>query len=361
VIKQADWYLGRAAVLATLVVWFGLTVLFLLFTLLDQLGPGEGSARFSEIILYVTLTAPRSAYMVFPVSALLGALIGIGGLAASNELVALRTAGMSRLRIAGSVLGAIGVLTLGVMVLGEWVAPAAEAQARILKHSRATGQGVVGSTRGIWIRDGNQFFYAEKPLVTGGQGATDYSMLNVLIYSFADNGQLDGVTFARSARHEGGQWILRDARRTSITPEAVSREFLERRPWASSIKPELLESVVLRPRYMSIRALGEQLEFLGRNGLDDRVYESALWAKLMFPVTVLALVLAGMPFVFGSARQNTMGLRIFIGMAVGTLYTIFSRTMQNLADAYDLPVLLGTAAPAFLLALVVVLVLRRSV
>ncbi|MEJ2534476.1 MAG: LPS export ABC transporter permease LptG [Gammaproteobacteria bacterium] len=347
--------------LATLVVWLGLTVLFLLFTLLDELGPGAGGVRFLEIITYVLLTAPRSAYMVFPVSALLGALIGIGGLAASNELVALRTAGMSRLRIAGSVLGALGILTLGVMALGEWVAPAAEAQARLIKHARATGQGVVGADRGIWIRDGDQFFFAEKPLVTGEDGASDYSMHNVLIYSFADGGRLDGVTFARSARHEADGWVLEDSRRTNISPDGITRDFQERRPWQSSIKPDLLESVVLRPRYMSLRALSEQLDFLGRNGLDDRVYRSAFWTKALFPVTVLALVLAGMPFVFGSARQNTMGLRIFIGMAVGTLFTIFSRTMENFADAYDMPVIVGTALPAMLLAVVVVLVLRRSV
>ena len=54
-----------------------------------------------------------------------------------------------------------------------------------------------------------------------------------------------------------------------------------------------------------------------------------LWDKLLFPFTVLALVLAGMPFVFGSARQHSMGLRIFIGISLGALFIIVSRACRT--------------------------------
>lgn len=360
-IKRADWYLGRAAVLATIVVWVGLTTLFMLFSLLDELGPDESGIRLMELLWYVALTGPRSAYMVFPVSALLGALIGIGGLSATNELVAFRTAGMSRLRIVGSVLGSIGLLTIAVMAMGEWVAPAAEAQARAFKQSRATTTDTVEVDKGVWIRDANQFVHADKPLLSDDGDASSFSLHNVVIYSFDDTGQLNGITRARSARHEGDVWVLERSRHTAIGPDGVERDFRLERPWQSSVKPELLESVILRPRYMSISALNEQLDFLQRNGLDERVYHSAYWAKLLFPFTVLALVLAGMPFVFASARQHSIGLRIFIGMAVGSVFTIISRAAQNFGDAYDLPALVGTALPSLLLAVVVVAVLRRGV
>jgi len=131
--------------------------------------------------------------------------------------------------------------------------------------------------------------------------------------------------------------------------------------WASSIRPELLESAVTRPRYMSVRALLDQMHYLARNGLDDRIYRSAFWAKIVFPLTTLSLVLAGMPFVFGSTRLHSLGLRIFIGMSLGGLFMIFSRAMQNMGDAYALPVLVSTAGPPLLLGIAVVLVLRRSV
>lgn len=112
---------------------------------------------------------------------------------------------------------------------------------------------------------------------------------------------------------------------------------------------------------MSIRALLEQVSFLGRNGLDNRVYRAELFAKIFFPLSVLALVLAGMPFVFGSARQANMGLRIFIGISVGALFTIVNGAMQNIGSAYGLHAAFSALFPSAIIAVVAIMVLRRSV
>jgi lipopolysaccharide export system permease protein len=360
-IRRTDRYLGRAALAGTLTVWFSLTTLLMLFTLLDEIKPEGAAIRIGDVLWYVLLTAPRAAYMVFPVSALIGTLIGIGGLAATNEIVALRTSGLSRLRIAAAALGAVGLLSLAVMAMGEWVAPAAEAQARAFKYQRAYGDSLAGGTRGVWIRDGSQFVLIERPLVSAGADGESLEFRNVNIYDFDDGGALKAVTRAESARHDGDGWRLEQVQRTEITPTAIEREHQEQWTWPSSIKPELLDSAILRPRYMSIRALVDQLRYLGQNALDDTVYQSAFWTKVLFPLTVLALVLAGMPFVFGAARQHGKGARLFIGMSLGGLFMIVSRAMQNFGDAYGLPALLGAGLPSLALALAVVIVLRRSV
>ena len=57
------------------------------------------------------------------------------------------------------------------------------------------------------------------------------------------------------------------------------------------VRPELLESAVSRPALLSIRSLWEYLGYLRENGLDDKVYQEALWEKLLYPFTVFALVL----------------------------------------------------------------------
>jgi lipopolysaccharide export system permease protein len=359
-IKRADWYIGRAAILAILAVWVGFTLVLVTFNLLDELGPGNDSMSLLNKLWYVAMTAPRTAYMVFPVSALIGTLIGIGGLAASNELVAFRIAGLSRLRIAGSAMGAVSLLIVIVMVMGEWVAPAAETEAREFKYARILGEVSSGST-GVWARDGNQFVHIARPLVSRARHGESVEFLDVVIYSFAQNGPLDQVTSAVTAVHDGERWMLQKVRQVSIGAERVQQSVMEELAWESSIKPELLDAVVIRPRYMSMRSLWDQVNYLGQNGLNDRIYRSALWDKLLFPLTVLALVLAGMPFVFGSARQHSMGLRIFVGISVGALFIIVSRTVQNFGDAYGLPAVMGAGLPAVLLAAGVIIILRRSV
>ncbi len=116
-----------------------------------------------------------------------------------------------------------------------------------------------------------------------------------------------------------------------------------------------------RPSRLSLRSLWNYLGYLGENGLDDRVYQAAFWEKALFPFTVIALVLAGMPFVFGAARMHNLGVRLFFGMVLGGLFMIISRAFEKFGDVYDLPAALTVILPPLVLSLVATLVLRRSV
>ncbi len=110
-----------------------------------------------------------------------------------------------------------------------------------------------------------------------------------------------------------------------------------------------------------MRALWDFLDYLSENGLDDRVYRSAFWEKVFYPLIIVALVLAGMPFVFSSSRSHNLGVRMFIGMMLGGLFMIFNRGVQNFGEAYSLPSLLTNLLPPLVLAGGAVLVLRRTV
>ena len=174
-VKLVDRYIGRAAVQGVLGVWAGMTLLFVIFSLLDELRDTQADYGMLDAFWFIALITPRMAYQVFPVSALLGALVGVGGLAAANELVAFRTSGISRLRLAGAALAGTLLLTLPVMWMGEWVAPPAEQQARAFRLSELAGDFIIGGTRGMWIRDGNDIVNGGGGLDTidGGDGDDD--------------------------------------------------------------------------------------------------------------------------------------------------------------------------------------------
>jgi len=82
---------------------------------------------------------------------------------------------------------------------------------------------------------------------------------------------------------------------------------------------------------------------------------------VFYPFTVIALVLAGMPFVFGSARSHNLGVRLFYGMVLGGSFLIVSRMIESFADAYQLPTMLSYLLPPAVLATGAIMVLRRSV
>ncbi len=331
VIKTVDRYIGKTAILGIVLVWVSLTALMLMFSLLNELRDTTANYGASDVFWFVMLTGPRSAYQIFPVSALMGSLLGVGGLASANELVAFRTAGVSRLRLAGAGMAGALLLTIPVMVVGEWVAPGAEQQARAFRLSQLTGQMIIGGPSGMWMRDGSDIVNIRRPLLTADRGQQSISFQDIEIHHFDGFSGLQKITRAESAFFDTDHWMLEGVSVIEIGRSGVIPLKLERAPWVSEVKPELLESAVTRPFYLSIRALWEQLKYLQSNGLDDRIYKSAFWEKIVYPFAIIALVLAGMPFLFGSSRQHNLGIRLFIGMTLGGVFMLINATAQNFA------------------------------
>ncbi len=213
----------------------------------------------------------------------------------------------------------------------------------------------------MWMRDGSNIVNIRRPLLSADKGQQSISFQDVEILHFDGFTGLQKITRAESAFFDGEQWTLEGVSKIEITEADVISTELDRTPWVSGVKPELLQSAVTRPPYLSIRVLWDQLEYLQSNGLDDSIYRSAFWEKITYPFAIIALVLAGMPFVFGSSRQHNLGFRLFIGMSLGGLFMVVNNASQNLAMAYSLPVAFSTVLPSIILMIVAVLVLRRTV
>jgi lipopolysaccharide export system permease protein len=344
-IKLVDRYVGRAALLGLLAVWLAMTMLFILFNLLGELRSTQNDYGSNDAIWFIALTIPRMAYQIFPVSALLGALVGVGGLAATNELVAFRTSGVSRLRLALAALAGAMLVTVPVMIMGEWVAPAAEQQARAFRLSEMVGQAIIGGPRGMWMRDGKDIVNIQLPLLSANRGEQSVEFKNIVIYNFSEDIDLAAVTRADSATHNGDSWTLENVSTVNFSESGAQLSQTEQQIWPTEVKPELLDSAVTRPKLLSMRSLWKYLCYLDENGLDDRIYQSAFWEKAMFPFTVIALVLAGMPFVFGAARSQNLGVRLFFGMALGGIFMIVNRAVQKFGSVYDLKALLTIVLP----------------
>jgi lipopolysaccharide export system permease protein len=359
-IKKVDKYIGKTAILGIMLVWVSFTILMMMFSVLGELRDTSANYSAADVFWFVLQTGPRMAYQIFPVSALMGSLLGIGGLAGANELVAFRVSGVSRLRLAVAGMAGTLFVTVPVMAIGEWVAPDAEQQARAYRLSQLVGQVIIGGSSGMWIRDGSDIVNIRRPVLTADRGQQSISFQEVEIHHFDGFSGLQRITRADRAFFDGRQWSLQGVSVVDIGKSEVTPSSHDRTPWVSGIKPELLESAVSRPFYLSMRSLWDQIKYLQSNGLDDRVYQSAFWEKIMYPFAIIALVMAGMPFVFGSSRHHNHGFRLFIGMTLGGLFMLVNAASQNLATAYSLPVVFGTALPSAILIIVAIVILRRS-
>jgi lipopolysaccharide export system permease protein len=127
-------------------------VLFLLLTLfsfvalaeeLEQVG--EGTFKQLDAFLVILYTAPRRIVDLMPVTALLGGLMGLGALANHQELIAARSSGMSKARMARPVFEACLLVAALVVLMQSLVIPFTERTASELR-SKALGRTHPGTT-----------------------------------------------------------------------------------------------------------------------------------------------------------------------------------------------------------------------
>ena len=132
--------------------------------------------------------------------------------------------------------------------------------------------------------------------------------------------------------------------------------------WESQLDASALAanaSNVWRPRYMSGRQLEEGIEYRRRNGLDASEFEEHFWGRWFYPVNVLALLLAAIPFAFGSLRSGGLGRRLFVGIVFALGFWLLQTQVVKLAAVYRFDYRLAYLVPPALMLTVSWLLFRR--
>jgi lipopolysaccharide export system permease protein len=285
--------------------------------------------------------------------------MGLGQLAASSELTALRALGLSRRRLSISVAAALALLT-GLMVLsGETLGPWGQRQADLLKNSARSGDVAVDRYSGLWAREGNTFMYAQGGEEMEDKGRTWLQLRDVRLYELAADGRLASIAHAATAEHQEGFWLLKNVRRTTFHDRSVSQVVSLGERWESKLDAAVLSSGLTKARNMPTRELSQNIDYRKRNGLDAREYEDLYWSRWFFPLNVLALCLAAIPFAFGSLRSGGMGKRLFLGIVFAVSFWALQLQFVRLASAFHMDFRLAYAMPPILLLAVSAWMFRR--
>ncbi len=340
--KLLDRYIFRTVATATLVALLALLLLEFFLSLLAELEDvGIGDYDFVAALRYLLLVQPQRLYELFPMALLVGGLLGMGALAGGSELIVMRAAGLSLARLTRSVLQAGLLLSLAVLLMGEFAAPPLEQFAR---EQRAIVKGenlAIRGGRGFWARDGDDFIHIQGVL-------PGVRLADINIFKVSPEARLETVTHARSARHQAGRWVLEDVRRSVLDDDSVLTEQLSSLTVISAISPQILEVLAANPNQLSIRDLRIYVDYLENNGLDAHGYRLALWRKLLAPLAYLAMLVIAMPFVFGPQRSVGVGQRLLVGLLLGLAFFLINYLLGNVVLLYGYPPLAGAALPSLL-------------
>lgn len=353
--KILDLYIGKIIAATTFFTLIVLTGLSGIIKFVEQMkSVGKGDYDLAHASLFVLFSVPRDIEIFFPMAALIGGLIGLGSLASNSELVVMQSAGLSKLDIIKSVMKSAFVLVLATMAVGEWVSPRGEAAAREIRAQAISGGSLISAKHGIWAKDGDLFVHI-------GEVANTGTLNNLQIFKFNEQLKLTEWTGAQQATYTGDYWQLTGVETTKIGQQQITRARSNYQQWVSSLTPEKLGVVTVKPESLSISGLLNYLDYLKANQQDQSRYLLAFWRKLIQPLTVAVMLLVALSYIFGPLRSVSMGARIVMGIVTGIVFMLVNQAFGSVSLVYQLPVFLGATLPSLLfIAISVYLIKRRQ-
>ncbi|HDV0905783.1 TPA: LPS export ABC transporter permease LptG [Vibrio fluvialis] len=353
--KILDWYIGRTIIATTILVLTTFIGLSGIIKYVEQLRKvGNGTYDLMQALLFVVLSIPRDIEMFFPMAALLGALIGLGALAASSELVVMQAAGFSKLDIGLSVLKTAVPLMIIITLLGEWGAPQAQKAARDLRAFATSGGQILSVRTGVWARDTNDFIFIGK--------IDDNHLYGLNMWRFDEQKQLRTVIFAKQVDYLGeNEWMMKNVEVTDMNNDVViTKQSLPQYSWETSLAPDKLAVVTVKPEELALSGLYDYVHYLKASEQDASRYELAFWRKITQPFSIAVMMLMALSFIFGPLRSVTMGARILSGVIAGFTFYISSEFFGPLSLVYGIPPVFGAVAPSLVFLTIALLLLRRK-
>jgi lipopolysaccharide export system permease protein len=349
-----DRYIARTLLSAVALVMLVLMVLGTLFVFIGEQGDvGVGHYGMLDALAFAAMSVPQFALESFPAGALVGALLGIGVLARSQELTVMRASGVSKLRLSFTALISAGLLIGAALLIGEFLAQPlaqlADERKAFAKYSNISFAGAGGA----WIRDGDT--------ILNVQGRSSVAQFGgMYIFDLAADNRLAAIGHADHARALGGQsWQLQGYAESRFTDHSVTSLQSSQRALQTAAGANLLQLAIADPSELAMHTLYTDILYLRSNHLNAQQYIFAFWSRAARLVGILAALVFALPFGFGTLRSTSLSARMTLGLVLGLVYFFLQRLVESGTAVFDLNPLLLAWAPTALLAAAALLLLWR--
>ncbi len=272
----------------------------------------EYGASFTAVGKLFIFSLPSIIVLTFPMSMLLAALMSFGRLSSSSEITAMKSGGISFLRLATPVFVVAFIVSLFTVGFNELVVPRANTayedtlQYEIKNNMAAKSQKhlVLKEVNGgnmerlVYIRD----FNAETNIMTG-----------ISIQEF-EGDELKVMESAARAKWLVDKWVMYDGTIYSFE-ENGSEHTLNFKEQIMPIKknPKEVSREQKEPKEMTIRELKQHIKMLKQEYVETGKYELEMHQRFAIPMACFIFALIGVPLGIQPHRSSsTIGFGISV-------------------------------------------------
>mgnify|MGYP000347829227 FL=1 len=356
--KIRDRYITKILLSYTLVVLLVWLSIYSFFNFLEELDSiGNVDYTVLEAIKYILLQMPEVVYKQASPVILLGCVLGMGYLATTNQLVVLRASGNSVLKLTAITTRVALFFVIVVIAFGEAFAPIASEEAKN-GRAKALGESTASiSQEGFWIREGGNYINVKNNI--DGSFFTD-----VTIYQISPSNKIETIITAESANFDGATIAMNNVDIITIDEINGSTQInsKKRNEYNKTVlfDQDLINSLKKEPKELTTWTIIKQIQFLSKNKQAFITFEVELYKRLVKPITLIAMILLAMLFIFGSNRDASLGRKIFLGVALGLSFELISRISGVLSLSFNFSPLMSTVLPTLVIIVLAIVLLSRK-
>ena len=315
---------------------------FTFFELLDDIA--RHRIPFLVVVDYFRYLTPFLVYNLAPLGALVAVLVTLGVMSKNNEIVAIKSSGVSLYRLALPLLAAGMVLAATLVVLDDVYLPYANQRQDALRNQ------IKGKPPQTYLRPQRWIFGESSKVYNYDVFEPTQNLFGGLTVL-----ELDPTTFQVRRRVFASRARWSDAEKVWILEGGWVRDFDGDRitsfePFKIRDLPELTEPPsyfnreFLQAFQMSWRDLRTYIDGLQQAGYDVAALTVQWHRKLAFPLMAPISMLVAIPFAFYVGTRGAVG-GIAIGVSIGIGYFLLVKLLDSMGGIGQLPPFLAGWSP----------------
>jgi len=294
----------------------------------------EAGLPLSKAFVFFIFKTPFIIAQIFPVCVLLSVLIVLGLMNRNNELIALKSGGVSIWQLLKPIISIGFLFSLFLFFFSEVIVPLTVGKAnQIWLREVRNRSAVISREKNIWLKDTRQIthikYYDKK----------EKAILGLTIYYFDENFRLAKRTDAKKGVSKRGEWLLYGVVEQSLDKKTNNHNILcyEEQTEPLGLLPENLETVIKKSEEMSFKELLEYIRKIEAEGYDAAAYRVDFHAKVAFPFICVILCIIGVGIAIRKKMKERLPVSIAYGIGITFLYWVFHSFCMSLGYGEMLP------------------------
>jgi lipopolysaccharide export system permease protein len=287
-----------------------------------------------KIASFFLYKLPFVIAQMLPLCVLLSVIIVLGVMSRNNEIMALKSGGVSNFRLFSPII-VIGIVSsVGLFFLSEGLVPVTYSKAnRIWQEEVKKVKLVTLREQNIWLKGNRRIIHIQfyKPKTSSIHGIT--------IYEFDDEFNMERRLDARQGVYKERKWVLSEVLEQKRNAADGSFKMTQHDKMRASLDlvPDDFKSVIRKAEEMSFLELRNYVRKIEAEGYDATEYRVDLHSKIALPFVCTILCIIGAVLSIRHRFKGKLAVVILIGIGFSFAYWTLHSLCVSLGYGEMLP------------------------